>query len=62
VGWRAHANLLYANWLNYFVYQVTPYRPEEISSGATRDDFYTKTWQARRPALFFCIENYSVFR
>ncbi len=23
--WRAHANLLYSNWLNYFVYQTTPY-------------------------------------
>ncbi|MFD0671589.1 homoserine O-succinyltransferase [Cohnella sp. GCM10027633] len=23
--WRAHANLLYSNWLNYFVYQETPY-------------------------------------
>ncbi|SIS66183.1 homoserine O-acetyltransferase MetA [Alicyclobacillus vulcanalis] len=23
--WRAHANLLFANWLNYCVYQVTPY-------------------------------------
>jgi homoserine O-succinyltransferase len=23
--WRGHANLLYANWLNYFVYQQTPY-------------------------------------
>ena len=23
--WRAHANLLYSNWLNYFVYQNTPY-------------------------------------
>lgn len=23
--WRAHANLLYYNWLNYYVYQVTPY-------------------------------------
>lgn len=23
--WRAHANLIYTNWLNYFVYQVTPY-------------------------------------
>ncbi|GAB4483064.1 MAG: homoserine O-succinyltransferase [Anaerolineales bacterium] len=39
VGWRAHANLLYANWLNYFVYQVTPYQPREIPSGATREDF-----------------------
>lgn len=25
VSWRAHANLLYGNWLNYCVYQETPY-------------------------------------
>jgi homoserine O-succinyltransferase/O-acetyltransferase len=25
VRWRGHANLLYANWLNYYVYQETPY-------------------------------------
>lgn len=25
VTWRSHANLLYANWLNYCVYQTTPY-------------------------------------
>ena len=25
VSWRAHANLLFCNWLNYFVYQTTPY-------------------------------------
>lgn len=23
--WRSHANSLYTNWLNYYVYQVTPY-------------------------------------
>ena len=23
--WRSHANLIFTNWLNYFVYQVTPY-------------------------------------
>ena len=23
--WRGHGNLLYTNWLNYYVYQVTPY-------------------------------------
>lgn len=23
--WRSHANLLYQNWLNYFVYQTTLY-------------------------------------
>ena len=25
VRWRSHANLLFTNWLNYFVYQTTPY-------------------------------------
>ena len=30
VTWRAHANLLFNNWLNYYVYQATPYRVEEI--------------------------------
>ncbi|HOQ17310.1 MAG TPA: homoserine O-succinyltransferase [Defluviitaleaceae bacterium] len=25
VTWRSHANLLFSNWLNYYVYQVTPY-------------------------------------
>ncbi|HIW33045.1 MAG TPA: homoserine O-succinyltransferase [Candidatus Paenibacillus intestinavium] len=28
--WRAHANLLYSNWLNYYVYQLTPY---ELGAG-----------------------------
>lgn len=31
VTWRAHANLLYLNWLNYFVYQATPYDIQSIS-------------------------------
>lgn len=30
VRWRSHANLLYSNWLNYFVYQTTPYNISEI--------------------------------
>lgn len=30
VTWRSHANLLYSNWLNYFVYQATPYDIEQI--------------------------------
>jgi homoserine O-succinyltransferase len=25
VRWRSHANLLFQNWLNYLVYQITPY-------------------------------------
>ena len=28
--WRAHANTLYTNWLNYYVYQNTPYDIEQI--------------------------------
>lgn len=30
VRWRSHASLLFSNWLNYFVYQVTPYDIETI--------------------------------
>ena len=30
--WRSGANLLYSNWLNYFVYQATPYDVEAIES------------------------------
>ena len=25
VSWRGHAHLLFANWINYYVYQETPY-------------------------------------
>lgn len=30
VTWRGHANLLFSNWLNYYVYQETPYDLKEI--------------------------------
>ncbi len=30
VRWRSHANLLFSNWLNYFVYQATPYDLRDI--------------------------------
>lgn len=30
VRWRSHANLLFSNWLNYFVYQTTPYDIDSI--------------------------------
>jgi homoserine O-succinyltransferase len=30
VSWRAHAQLLYTNWLNYYVYQTTPYDIDQI--------------------------------
>ena len=32
VTWRSAANLLYSNWLNYFVYQTTPYDLNEIDT------------------------------
>lgn len=31
VRWRSHANLIYSNWLNYFVYQITPFNIDEIN-------------------------------
>jgi homoserine O-succinyltransferase len=30
VRWKSHANLLYYNWLNYYVYQMTPYNINDI--------------------------------
>ena len=30
VRWLSHAYLLYSNWLNYFVYQITPYNFDDI--------------------------------
>ncbi|MGL6174803.1 MAG: homoserine O-acetyltransferase MetA [Cellulosilyticaceae bacterium] len=30
VKWRSHAHVLFSNWLNYYVYQVTPYNLNEI--------------------------------
>lgn len=30
--WKSHAYLMYANWLNYYVYQATPYNLDDISS------------------------------
>ena len=38
VTWRSHANLLFSNWLNYFVYQATPYDIASIKGKETADD------------------------
>ena len=38
VRWRGHANLLYSNWLNYFVYQSTPYDVIAIGRGERCED------------------------
>jgi homoserine O-succinyltransferase/O-acetyltransferase len=39
VRWRGHASLLYANWLNYYVYQVTPYDLKSLPLGLVHSDF-----------------------
>ena len=39
VRWRGHANLLFVNWLNYYVYQVTPYDLRHIPRHGTYADF-----------------------
>ena len=31
--WRGHANLLFSNWLNYYLYQATPYNLEDLRDG-----------------------------
>ncbi|MCL2034265.1 MAG: homoserine O-succinyltransferase [Oscillospiraceae bacterium] len=31
-AWKAHSNLLFSNWLNYFVYQQTPFDLDELSN------------------------------
>ncbi|MBR0464935.1 MAG: homoserine O-succinyltransferase [Clostridia bacterium] len=38
VSWRAHANLLYSNWLNYFVYQTTPYDLTDLHSSGSENE------------------------
>ena len=38
VNWRSCAHLLYSNWLNYFVYQTSPYNIRDIERGIRTDD------------------------
>ena len=35
VRWRGHAHLLFSNWLNYFVYQTTPYDIMTVGDAST---------------------------
>ena len=35
IRWRSHGNLLYSNWLNYFVYQTTPYDIMAVGQDST---------------------------
>ena len=38
VNWRSCAHLLYANWLNYCVYQTTPYDIQGIRDGIRTEE------------------------
>ena len=38
VRWRAHGQLMYTNWLNYYVYQTTPYEMSEIGGPEDRPE------------------------
>ncbi len=37
MNWRAHAHLFYSNWLNYYVYQSTPYLLNDIGESPEQD-------------------------
>jgi homoserine O-succinyltransferase/O-acetyltransferase len=39
IRWRGHANLLYSNWLNYTIYETTPYNIMQIPEGGTPSPF-----------------------
>ena len=34
MNWRAHAHLFYCNWLNYYVYQETPFQLQNLCQTA----------------------------
>jgi homoserine O-succinyltransferase len=39
VLWRGHAHLLFSNWLNYYVYQRTPYDIRQIPGNGISSSF-----------------------
>ena len=41
--WRSHANLLFSNWLNYYLYQATPYNLDDLKEG--REDAWKEAFE-----------------
>ncbi|MCB1645241.1 MAG: homoserine O-succinyltransferase [Pseudomonadales bacterium] len=41
VTWKSHGNLLFSNWLNYYVYQLTPFDPNRIGEEAAYQQPFT---------------------
>ena len=42
VRWRGHSNLLFVNWLNYYVYQETPYDLNQLNGVQQHQDVFTR--------------------
>jgi homoserine O-succinyltransferase len=42
VRWRGHSNLLYVNWLNYYVYQQTPFDLSHLNGVQQHQDVFVK--------------------
>jgi len=40
--WRSHATLLFTNWLNYYVYQRTPYDLDDVGKDKRHDSYQNK--------------------
>ena len=41
--WRGHASLLFSNWLNYYLYQATPYNLDDLRDG--KEDAWKEAFQ-----------------
>ncbi|MDO4833992.1 MAG: homoserine O-succinyltransferase [Bacillota bacterium] len=41
--WRGHASLLFSNWLNYYLYQATPYNLDDLRDG--REDAWREAFE-----------------
>ena len=47
--WRSHANLLFSNWLNYYLYQAVPYNLEDLRDG--REDAWREAFTEEKAEI-----------
>ena len=45
--WRGHASLLFSNWLNYYLYQATPYNLDDLRDG--KEDAWKEAFKDEDP-------------
>ena len=43
ITWKSHGNLLFNNWLNYHVYQLTPYNSDDIDTTLPKNGLHPIT-------------------